>query len=140
MKKLLLFSSIIIILIAIIIVVSFLPQGKKGPQKEAFPTPTLVKTNQPTPPPRGASPGVSAETDPKTIKQNKQAYQVGLLLDVLPYAGINFSMSYDYNEDVFRVVFRKDNISSSEKEFNEFLQKNGIEDKNWIQSLVITYQ
>lgn len=86
-------------------------------------------------------------TDPKP--RSSQKYQeaneefirreslVGKLLDKLPYFGNNFSLKYDISSNRFTATIKQGSEEAGQKQLNEFLSANGIEDQSWIRNLDI---
>jgi hypothetical protein len=64
--------------------------------------------------------------------------KVGQLLNKLPYQGKNFDINYDISTAVFRVKIRKENEVEGNKEFDQFLKENSINERSWIRNLEIT--
>lgn len=98
---------------------------------QSIPNPTLFEKNQ--------------ESFQRIAQQEEKTYQkwqtVASLKTVLPYTGSVFSLSYDYTSGSFILTLRQNNAGEGTKEFNAFLQKNGIPDKSWleIEKLVTQY-
>lgn len=67
---------------------------------------------------------------------------VGRLLDLLPYKGKFFLMKNDYNNAQYILIISKENEKEGNEEFDNFLKKNGVENRNWIRKnmLLIKYE
>ena len=57
----------------------------------------------------------------------------------LPYYGKLFSLFYDYSKASFILTLNKSNIKEGTKEFNAFLQTNGIQNETWLENLITQY-
>lgn len=77
------------------------------------------------------------ELIPKIIESGKRSNLIGRLLEKLPYEGINFSMSYNYDEGLFIAIIKSSNKDIGLSELDSFLLDNGIEERSWITNLVI---
>jgi hypothetical protein len=68
-------------------------------------------------------------------QQEEPIYQqwnkVASMRKSLPYYGKLFSLFYDYSKASFILTLNKSNIKEGTKEFNAFLQTNGIQNETW---------
>lgn len=69
-----------------------------------------------------------------------RAEKVGKLLEKVPYQGSNFTFDFDNSTYSFKVTIPSDKQTEGNQEFDEFLTANGIEDRSWIQDLVVEYK
>lgn len=143
------FLIFIIIVVLLSFYLFFLEAEKNGKnqQPESFPTPTPfsapIKPNDGLPPIPGQSEEYkkSAEDIGTTVAPIlKKDSIIGDLLNKLPYFGSNFSISYDYGQNQFKVVVASDEKIEGEKEFNDFLKTNRIDNRSWFDNLIISYQ
>lgn len=64
---------------------------------------------------------------------------VGQLLNKLPYSGTNFSLEYNYSNGQF-IATLKTNQEASNKELDDFLKSNQIENRSWLNNLIVRTQ
>jgi len=69
-----------------------------------------------------------------------QDEKVGTFIDSLPVQGINFTAAYDIATNSVTVTIPSSKRSEGEKEFDDYLQSNGIKNKAWIQNLTFRYR
>lgn len=142
---LLIICGLVGILIIVIAIIN-LSLSRQQTTYQAATTPTPVQVEFP-PQTDSSSPPIPAQGTEynqsvrKIQEEEKQAIyessQVGKLLDILPYTGTNFSLSYSYSKNVFTLVLNGQNQSLGNAEFDRFLQQQGIQNRSWIKNLVI---
>ncbi len=66
--------------------------------------------------------------------------KVGKLLEKVPYQGQNFVFVFDNSTYSFKVTISNDKQQEGNQEFDEFLKTNGIQERAWIQDLVVEYK
>lgn len=74
---------------------------------------------------------------PGIIKSDERSNLIGALLDKFPYNGANFSLSYDYDKNLFTATVKSEDKNLGLAELDSFLLDNGIEERSWITNLVI---
>lgn len=89
-----------------------------------------------TPTPTNVPPG-SSKTEYEMAEPIK-GEEISKLIDKTPYKGAYFSFTYEPNEALFYLYIDPANESRGNKEFNEFLKQNGIDDRTLIKDLQIT--
>lgn len=78
------------------------------------------------------------EEEPGLTEQGIHEIIINGLKEKLPYYGENFTILYDKSTDKTKVFIYR-NVSEGEKEFDEFLKQNGVENRSWITNLSIEY-
>lgn len=141
-------SAVILATFVLIIAINLLFRPT-SPNPPTSPTPTSSQVKFPT-----INPGTN-ENDIEQSETYRKSFQkaseeerplferdrtVGKLLNKLPYIGNNFHMEYSYAQNQFSVTIKNNNRDTGIKEFNQFLNVNGIENQNWIQNLTILYE
>lgn len=111
----------------------------RGRQKPAVvtpggPTPTAVPNALADEP----QPGV--EYEKIDVDAAEKDIRIGALVRKLPYRGTNFSMRYSFADNVFYTVIPASKKSAGDKEFNDYLKVNKINDRKWISNLTVTYE
>ncbi len=101
------------------------------PKITPFPTSTSQKSVD-------AVSGALKETTAEGKEFNRRSSLVGALVDKAPYIGTNFTFTYDYDANLFRVNIDPKNLTAGTSAFNDFLKQNGVDDKSWIPNLKIT--
>lgn len=86
-----------------------------------------------------AEPGVAASSLQEQ-KQEEVGFQVGLLINQLPYRGQYFSLYYNLEKDVFTLFINPQHTQEGNAQFIDFLKKNGIENQSALQSLNTVYK
>ena len=82
--------------------------------------------------PKGVSnPGNINIEDKQTIEEINKSYDVGQLINILPYSGKDFSLSYSFSTNSFTLYLKSGNEGSGNQEFDAFLKKNGIINRSW---------
>lgn len=100
---------------------------------------TTPPTTPSTPPPTPSdSPKTQYIDDTSEPKEPEKAEEISRLIDKTPYQGAFFSFTYDLNTALFTVNIDPANESEGEKEFNKFLNQNGIPNKSYIIGLKTT--
>ncbi|MEN9327450.1 MAG: hypothetical protein RI947_258 [Candidatus Parcubacteria bacterium] len=123
------------IFIILLIVFAVLRGRQKGPAiTPGAPTPTAVPQALADEP----QPGVEYETIDVDVA--KREIIVGALVRKLPTKGTNFSMRYSYADNIFYTIIKAANKAAGDKEFNEYLKMNKINDRKWIPNLTVTYE
>jgi len=127
MKKVLLILVVIIIIVCLIIIII----------SNFFKKPTTNTTILPSPSvaPNNASSGYSTSAD--QLLEDKKNFQIGLLVNKLPYHGNNFSLYYKYNTDEFILQLNPNSAAAGNKEFDLFLKNNGIGSRMWFHGLIL---
>ncbi|MBP9719579.1 MAG: hypothetical protein KBD46_03840 [Candidatus Levybacteria bacterium] len=77
------------------------------------------------------------DQEEKAIIQQDQ--KVAKFLTKLPMQGINFIAAYDIDTNKVRVTIPTSKSAEGEKEFDDFLKANGIENRSWIQNLSVQF-
>lgn len=70
----------------------------------------------------------------------EQDSKVAAFINKLPELGINFTAAYDINTNSVTVTIPSDKVAEGNKEFDAYLQANGIKERSWIQNLTVKYQ
>ncbi len=132
-KKLLaLIIALILVVIGILLYISFSAKNNSG---GPFPTPTPVSGKTP---PNGSS-GAFGPKTPAEIEQSRKSAAVYALIPQIPITGKNFSLYYSFSGDLFILYINPSQKDAGEKEFDDFLKKNGIDSRSWIEHLFVTY-
>ncbi len=87
--------------------------------------------------PTGAGPAKSNsydQTPQQTILQQQQTL-VSQLIEKVPYAGLSFSLDYDFNDAKFILTLNSNNLVQANTEFDSFLKQNGIQSRSWFTNL-----
>ena len=116
-------------------------QKKKNITQVSTPAPVSVSAPTPKSTPNASNPalpGIAVPGSESTMIKQEKA--VGKLLDILPYSDANFSFSYSYSKNVFTLILRGSDSKTANRDFDTFLQKNGVMDRTWIQNLEIFSQ
>ena len=71
-----------------------------------------------------------------TTKLSQDA-AVSKFVDSLPYQGNYVSVSYTISDNKVHAVFNKDHQNEANQEFDQLIKQYGIEDKKWINDLMI---
>lgn len=129
MKKRILLVLFIFLIILLVVIVLLLNTKNGGVGTSPTPTPFQKVEEQ------GAVP--AAEIDPAGIEEAKKSFRVGGLINKLPYKGENFSFYYNFGTDQFILYIGPSASSDGNTEFNSFLKQNGVDDRSWIENLVI---
>lgn len=113
----------------------------KGKSPEIVPTPSVIKII----PSASVFPGQGEALPNSFPKSGALNYSqipaiIGKLVEILPYQGKLFSLSYDYSKDSFTLYLNKNDQQGAEKEFEAFLKTNDMQGKNWLQNLNTVYQ
>lgn len=136
------------VLIVVIIVVSFF-MGPEDSQTEPLPTPSTVEEVASPPPvtlPINSksreiySPEYIDEAEKQNSADNTKLSRdalVSKMIDTLPYEGSLIRVTYSIADNSVTVSLDSNNTASANNEFDQFLKRNNIEDRSWIQSLVI---
>lgn len=149
-KKFILIAGIFVFILTLFIMIvnSFQQQEETALPLLPSPFPTITPF-EPDVTVTGFIPGNTQNYRESVRKANQQETNaitqdaaLGRLLEFLPYSGTNFSMRYDYNQNKFFVTIPSAKRSDGEKEFNDFLKKNGVQNRDWISSsaLIMTYE
>ena len=132
-KKLL--TLIIILVFVVIGAILFINFSSKNNNSSLFPTPTPVSGKTP---PNGSS-GAFGPKTPAEIEQSRKSGAVYALIPQIPIMGRNFSLYYSFSSDLFILYINPSQKDAGEKEFDDFLKKNGIDSRSWIERLFVTY-
>ena len=136
MKKFIILSSVLIIIFLVFIAMTFLNLGGK------ISKPTVVPTITPYYPEISPGEAVSTFTKPSASESaeiNKYG-KVGDLINILPYSGSFFYLDFDFAKNTFVLTLDNNNVEKGNSNFDSFLKKNGIQDRSWIENLLIDYQ
>lgn len=71
---------------------------------------------------------------------SKRVDAVQAIRTKLPHQGNNFSLSYDFDSNVYTAVISSANAVAGNQELDAFLRANGINDRSWMPDLVIVTQ
>lgn len=111
---------------------------------EPLATPTLVPVDTKIYPTISEDPregtGLEESKTPSIAEKENRSYLVMSLTQKLPYRGLYFSLSYDYDRGVFLLIYSRANLSKGQENFNVFLKENGIKDFSWIENIIVSYQ
>ena len=77
---------------------------------------------------------------PQIEKANSRATLIGELLSKLPYSEALFSLSYNYDADVFSATISSSDKNGGLSRLDAFLKQNKIESRDWITNLEIVYK
>lgn len=131
-------AVVLLILFLIFILGLLILNGVFAPKnKNPLPSPTPFPS---------LNPGVFNSVPDKIIKTrdedeaDRRAFLVGKLINILPYSGVDFVLSFDYDSDSFLLTLNKNNIDKANEELNLFLSQNSIESKSWIENLIVSYK
>lgn len=98
------------------------------------------QVENPTSPPSvsGPQPGkiYSAVTE-ENITEGAKSKLVSKLTGSLPYQGKNFYLEYFYSNFTYQLTYYSGKEDQGEKEFEQYLKDNQVEDKSWLKRLVI---
>lgn len=135
-KKLIGYSIIgLYVLIIIIIFLTLRPHGPKPIQAPEVNMPTTIPT--------------------LSLEEKKTENNIYLLekysttekdravedfITTLPYNGEGFKVFYYYYESKYMVVIDTNNKEGGDKEFDLFLIKNGVGNRDWFKNLVVRYE
>lgn len=64
-------------------------------------------------------------------------FKIGQLTKKLPYTGEKFTLSYDFDKNSFTVLIDQSEKEEGLKELDDFLNQNGIKDRNLLYNLSI---
>lgn len=132
MNKKVFFIILILFVLVLLLVLYFVGGFDRNKNTKTFPTPTPLRVIN-----EGASPGVPF--DEQLLKKEAQSFQVGLLIDKLPYQGKNFSLFYNDFQDQFVLYINPQNKEAGSSEFLEFIKQNGILSREWFENIFTTY-
>ena len=111
---------------------------------EPLATPTLVPVDTKAYPTGSEDPkkgtGLEESKIPSIEEKENRSYLVMSLTQKLPFQGLYFSLSYDYDRGVFLLIYNRANLQQGQENFNAFLKENGIKDSLWIENIIISYQ
>ncbi len=127
-KKIILVSLLFLFILVMFMLIVFVSSNGGN-----HPSP---QTPLPTSPIEGAFPGV--KNTPEDTEQSRRSYLVGDLIEKLPYSGKNFSLYYILNTSQFVLYISPRDSTGGNNEFDAFLKQNGVDDRSWIENLVIT--
>ena len=82
----------------------------------------------------------AAEVAKEELPQLQRDDAVSKFMDTLPYSGTYIQVTYTLSTNVIAVTMPQENLDAANKEFDELLRRNNIQDKNWIVDLVINGQ
>ncbi len=107
--------------------------------------PSLGSTPQPTSVPNIPAQGKSYQDSVIKIREReadflKKSAAVANLITKLPYSGANFSLTYDYSTNQFTAILRNSQEDAGNKELDAFLQTNQIDNRTWLNNLIIQTQ
>lgn len=88
-------------------------------------------------PPLGVS--YSLETKDNDVQKQKGRLVLQMTAN-LPYQGKDFYLVYFYSSYVYQVTYYSGREDQGKKEFEQFLKDNQIEDRSWLDRLVIKVQ
>ncbi len=75
----------------------------------------------------------------KIAEKNKSALQrdaaVADLLDIVPYKGSHFTLTYSYKTNEFTLVVDKNNKALGSQEFDQWLKEHNVDSRSWIKNL-----
>lgn len=137
--------AIFLLFVFLALFIIFLTRGNKPEQSlDSLATPTLVPVDTKIYPTISEDPregtGLEESKTPSVEEKENRSYLVMSLLEKLPYQGLYFSLSYDYDRGVFLLTYTKTNLSQGEENLSAFLKENGVNDSSWIESIIISYQ
>jgi hypothetical protein len=131
MKNKIFYFLITLAVIGLIIFVVFLNSfGKKQNENTSFVIPTPATFH--------AVPGVPTRT-PQQQQEDSNSFKVGLLSNLTPYGGKNFSLFYDLKKGQFTLYLNPLNKDTGNKEFDSFLKANGVLSRSWMGNFITTY-
>ncbi|MBI4004603.1 hypothetical protein HY358_00535 [Candidatus Roizmanbacteria bacterium] len=152
-KQLIIIGSLIVLLGILYLVSSSALQKTKSNKDTglSYASPTITSYPAQTLTPRSAESmregrEIYSQNQTKQNEKDREFFQkeekVGSLLFIVPYKGVNFSITHDYSIAKFIVIIPKAKEREGNQEFDEFLKKNGVEDRSWIRSnlLEIRYE
>ena len=141
-KGLLILIGILITITIAVIALSLFPFLGKTPNKPTgvIPTPTKTEIITEFPSDFNSEAISTVQYSTKAAEINKKEFLIGDLITLLPYNGNLFRLSYDYAKDGFSLIFIRQSLIEAQKEFDSFLNTNGISDPSWIENVVISYQ
>lgn len=88
---------------------------------------------------KNVSEGGVPTSSPQEAEQNKKSFQVGLLINQLPYKDQYFSLSYNDANSTFSLYIDPSHKQEGNAQLDTFLKKNGVENQSWLQNLSTTY-
>lgn len=131
-KKMLLIIIFAVLLLIILGVLYFLNTSEKG-NGGVFPTPTPYEN------PKNGSSGAVGPQNPTEIELSRRSAAVYALVSQIPIKGKDFSLYYSFKGDVFILYINPSQKELGNKEFDDYLKRNGVNDRSWMENLFTTY-
>jgi hypothetical protein len=76
--------------------------------------------------------------DEATRPEPEKGEQISSLIDNIPYAGTYFSLAYNFNDAYFYAYIDPANKTEGDRQLDEFLKQNGIENRTTMPNLRYT--
>lgn len=156
------FIIILTIILVIVILISFMVSRKPSTPNGTDPTSTSTSSTLISTTPSGSSnititssvfvePTILITLDPNSPQEGVEYYaidpseekkyiQVGKLMEVVPFTGVNLSLRYDFDLNKYIATIPSDKKNEGEKELDTFLSRQGIQSRDWIHNLTIEYK
>jgi len=137
MKKIIIIISVVVFTILLLIAYLLINGGSIfGPG--FFPVPTTA--------PGSEKNGVNEDYNksfekliPTIESSEEKETKIGAVLNQLPYKGKNFSLYFDLDTGRYVLYINPSNKDLGNTEFEDFLKKNGVLSRYWLQNLFIMY-
>lgn len=135
---------LIIVLLSLVVLVSIIifNPAPRAPLEKISPTPSELS---PSPTPQSLLPDESVryKTSTEQIYITGQQIRdqdaaVASLIQQLPVAGADFSLSYSFSNNLFTATIKQSAKDQGSAELDQFLKSQGVE-RSWIRNLSIVY-
>lgn len=138
-------AAFFLLFVLIALFIMFLAKGGSSEQPSgSLVTPTLVPVDTKIYPTISEDPregtGLEESKIPSIEEKENRSYLVMNLTQKLPFQGLYFSLSYDYDRGDFLLMYNRANLQQGQENFNAFLKENGIKDSLWIENIIVSYQ
>jgi hypothetical protein len=81
--------------------------------------------------------GLSTPINPTVIEEKRRSEIISGVIDLTPYYGKYFSLTFDYNDYVFNLYLDPNHQKEGGSNFDSFLKQNGVLSRTWINNLKI---